>query len=282
MIGLEASRGCPFNCYFCQVPPLFSFSMRCKKFQRVVQEIEYFLERYKNLAFDFVDANFGLDQKWLTKFCTMINNRKIECSWSAEMRLDLVTKENIELMAESGCEYVFSGIESGSQRVLNIINKNINLERIKRNLEYFDKNKIKVLNNFMIGLPGESLDDMKKTRDFVYMISKIAKPDNHFYFCEIYQQYPGTYFYDNWDYFESKYGCKFIEKNWWKTLPPYSEVYPHILPRDNIEKSDVLTAQKLFYSKIYGKKYSEDMEIDRKITLKRYESFFEKYLSAFL
>jgi len=139
-----------------------------------------------------VDDNFAAKKDLLREFCYRKIKENLKFIWSCYyIRLDLLDKDALKLMDESGCYTISVGIESGSQRILNDMNKRLNLERVKEKLYLIrDTTKIKVWGSFIIGYPTEEEIDIRRTIEFARSSPLVIS--NFFGF----QPIPGTPIYD--------------------------------------------------------------------------------------
>ncbi len=163
---IRSSFGCPFECSFCIIPLLYKRKYSTRSVKEVIKEILDLKRKYGIKVFGFEDENFGLDKKWLRKFCKEIKRRKIKIKWSAFTRVDTFDTKEIKMLKSCGCYRLYIGIESGSQRILDLINKKINIEKAKKILKELRKCGIEYYLFFMYGYPFETLEDLRKTIKF--------------------------------------------------------------------------------------------------------------------
>jgi radical SAM superfamily enzyme YgiQ (UPF0313 family) len=107
------------------------------------------------------------------EICDGILERKLDIDWVCESRVDLISIPLLNKMRSAGCETMWFGVESGSQRILNYINKGISIPQVERAAELCRKSGIKFGASFMIGIPGETKREMRKTLE----LAKNLKPD---------------------------------------------------------------------------------------------------------
>ncbi|MFH1473791.1 MAG: radical SAM protein [Candidatus Aenigmatarchaeota archaeon] len=165
---LMVSRGCPFNCIFCQPTQrkLFGNKVRTRSPENVIEEIKYIIEKYgKNFIFFFLDDTFTWNEEWLEKFCNMVKPFKI--SWSCLTRVNSVDEKKLKMMKGSGCIYIAYGIESGSQKILNFMRKGITVEQIKEAFKLTHKTGILCYAFIIIGTPTETKEDLEMTVDLI-------------------------------------------------------------------------------------------------------------------
>jgi len=195
MYGLKAtnmitSRGCPYNCYFCEEA---TKPVRFKDLKYIEKEVR----ECKKLGYEFIsfsDDLFCISLKRIKKISELMQkyNMKFRCL----CRANTFTDEMSRVLSKSGCLEVGFGIETLSQKILDIINKKTTVEQIKNTINLIKKYGMKVRASFMIGLPGETLETMQKIHDF------IQKSFVNYIVVFIYHPYRGTYIYDNIEQFD--------------------------------------------------------------------------------
>ncbi|MFA6455132.1 MAG: radical SAM protein [Patescibacteria group bacterium] len=166
------SRGCPYGCAYCS-KSVFGRRLRMRGAVNVVDEIEELIKKYGIKEIKFYDDDFTLDMKRAEAICDEIIKRKIIIPWSCTTRVDLVTEQLLKKMKQAGCWLISYGVESGCQDLIDLIGKGIKLEQVQKAFSWTAKAKIKTLAYFMVGLPGETVESIKKTIAF----SKKLNPD---------------------------------------------------------------------------------------------------------
>ncbi len=158
------TRGCPYNCDYC-ARPVFGNRYRERGFQDVIREIEEVLELgYSRIWFS--DDVFTLNKKRIMKLCDEIERKGLVFKWDCLCRVDNVEPALFKRMKEAGCARVFFGIESGSDRVLRMMNKNFTVEDAKKAVEMAKKAGIEVGTFFMVGYPEETEETILRTIRF--------------------------------------------------------------------------------------------------------------------
>lgn len=200
---MMTSFGCPYQCAFCCKTEK-SVSMRSS--EEVIKEIEYLHNDFGYEAIMFFDDIFILDKRRTKRICECL--KELGIAWRCFVRGDLILKHGPEfvlMMAKSGCVEVGIGIESGSNKVLSIINKGETIETIRLSVKMLMRQGIKVKGFFILGLPGESPSTLDETRKFM---SEMQLDDMD---VKVYQPYPGNTIWDNrpkydiqWDEMEPK------------------------------------------------------------------------------
>ncbi len=162
MIRIQTSRGCPFACSFCD-KDITGQKVRLRSADNIIEEILFCQKRYKCSSFFFNDDLFVSSKKRLEEFCRKITEKKIKISWKAHPRVNSLHEKTYELIQRAGCTNLFFGIESGSEKILKILNKRISPEEIRRGIEACHASGIKPGGYFMVGVPGETMEDHKAT-----------------------------------------------------------------------------------------------------------------------
>jgi anaerobic magnesium-protoporphyrin IX monomethyl ester cyclase len=187
---LSTSRGCTFWCNFCSAVRMFGRRYRMRSPKSVVDELEFLNEKYGAQQFTFYDDAFSVDQSRVQKICEEIQNRKLKIEWDCETRVDMVTKDLLQQMRKAGCLAVWFGVEAGSQRVIDAMEKGITLEKTKRAFKWARESGLMTIASVILGFPEETPETAWETVKFIEEIS----PDDVGYY--IATPYPGTPMYD--------------------------------------------------------------------------------------
>ncbi len=163
--SLVTSRGCPYNCEFCSSSKFSGTAWRRRGADDVVNEVESIINDYGFGAVCFMDDCFTIDPERVIGICDEIEKRSLDVFWWCFSRGDIILKneEMVKRMAESGCRYVFMGIESGSDELLKDAKKNVNYNDSVSAVELLDKYSIETMGSFIIGWPEETKKMVKKT-----------------------------------------------------------------------------------------------------------------------
>ncbi len=162
------SRGCPVGCIFCQVEKISGKYFRFRSAENVVSEMELLKEKYGIKAVLFDDDNFFISRKRAMAIFDLMLKQRLNLKWSAIAVPVFLLDENIlDIMRESGCQFIDLAIESGSQRVLkDIIQKPVKLDNVVKIIDKAKALNIDVACNFIIGLPGETWEEIRQTLRF--------------------------------------------------------------------------------------------------------------------
>jgi radical SAM superfamily enzyme YgiQ (UPF0313 family) len=210
-ICILTSRGCTFDCNYCACPVISNRKIRVRSINKIVNEIESFYNKGIK-HFHIGDDNFTVSLKRLKEFRDELNNRGINIIWKSFSRTDLINAESIKVMKDSGCYKLSFGIETGTQRVLDSMNKQQNLNDVITAIQLCRESGIESKGFFMLGYPEESEKEINQTITF----AKNLGLDSAFFY--LVRAYPGTKLYDqlkNKGYTE-------------KELLRYKHIYPQI------------------------------------------------------
>ena len=163
---MTTSRGCPFNCVFCNSYSLWTNKWRKRSAVHLLAEIKFLIKNYGKKTLIFNDDSFNIDAKRVIEFCHLLIDSKLDILWSTSIRVDLVTQEMADLMRKSGCYNVSIGIESANNEVLEQMNKNTTKEKIFDGIQILRKSGIDVMGQFMIGNPGDTLESVTESIEF--------------------------------------------------------------------------------------------------------------------
>lgn len=166
-VSILASRGCPFNCTFCQptLRRIFGSKVKRRSVRNVIMEIQQCKHDFGIRDFEFFDDTFTADEQWVYDFCEDLLT--VHVTWKALSRVDMLNYDLLKAMKISGLTKLSLGIESGSQEILNSYQKGTTVNQNHRILEYCKQLGIKVHGFFMIGAIGETAESIQKTKDFI-------------------------------------------------------------------------------------------------------------------
>jgi radical SAM superfamily enzyme YgiQ (UPF0313 family) len=165
-IGLyyRISRGCDNKCTFCLEP---NNKLQFKNINKIIKDLKFLVLKYGFKCVLFTDNACNLNYTHLEKLCDGLIRNKINITWRSEARADNLDKKLLIKMRKSGCTDLEFGIESGSNRILRIIRKNIDLGKVEEILKESANVGIKNHVNFILGYPGEEENDIKDTINFI-------------------------------------------------------------------------------------------------------------------
>lgn len=202
-LSIIATRGCPYGCKWCQ-KSVFGRSFRPRSPEAVAEEMRLIKERYHPDQLRIVDDVMGIDRNWVRRWHDAVLARDAVIPFECLSRVDLMDEELVRLLKESGCIRIALGAESGSQRVLDAMNKGTRVEQILLAAELCRQHEIETYFYIMLGYPGEEWEDICKTVDLL----KETRPSR--FSSTIAYPLPGTEFFEevghrlldtpDWDY----------------------------------------------------------------------------------
>lgn len=166
-MNIATTRGCPFKCNWC-AKPIYGNRYNSRSPQKVVEEIEFLLKHFDAKHFWMCDDIFGLKPGWVQEFRDVVKSKGLKFKYKIQSRVDLLLQEDtISALAESGAETVWVGAESGSQKILDAMDKGTTVEQIYEATRLLKKNKIRPAFFLQFGYPGEEKEDIEKTISMV-------------------------------------------------------------------------------------------------------------------
>ena len=168
--SIVSSRGCTFGCTYCNCPTFSGRKCRVRSAENVLKELEEIHGKGYG-AFTFVDDNFLLDPNRVTDICNGMVARGHSFQWACEGRAEPKVNGVFERLSKAGCDLVMFGIESGSQRVLNGMNKKTKIVHIEKAVGHARDAGIGIIHGFFIvGSPGETVEDVHQSFAFAEKI----------------------------------------------------------------------------------------------------------------
>lgn len=165
--AIYTSLGCPYSCEFCCInAPFGKPGIRYRSPKLVVKEIDYLVKKYKVKNIKFIDELFILNEKHYMTIVEMLIERKYKLNIWAYARLDTLNMDNLKKMKKAGINWLALGIESANKLVRDGVNKGVKKENIKEIVRKIQSANIRVVANFIFGLPDDDLKTMKETLDF--------------------------------------------------------------------------------------------------------------------
>jgi magnesium-protoporphyrin IX monomethyl ester (oxidative) cyclase len=182
-IRMLTTRGCPYGCIFCSNHIVMGRKWRARSAENVVTEIEQIVKTYGVHQIDFLDDNLAFNRERLVKICNMLIEKKLHIEWCTPngVRADALDPELLALMRKAGCQKILIAPESGVQRIVDdVIKKKQSLKRVEEAVSAAHKVGIKVGCFFILGMIGETKEDMKETIKFAHKLRSLGA--EYFYF----------------------------------------------------------------------------------------------------
>jgi len=187
-----ASRGCPYECTFCNTPTIWQRRWRIRSPQNVVDEMKELVDQYGVEEVHFEDENLAQRRKWMMEFADLIEQANLRILWqpSNGIRAESADFETVAVMKRAGCTNITIAAESGSERILReVMKKNLKLEAVEKAVNSIYKNRINCAVYFMLGLPGELKRDVFKS---IFLAGKLARKGATEVVFSIFSPLPGS------------------------------------------------------------------------------------------
>lgn len=206
-----SSRGCPYHCSFCCSPVIWQRKVRLRSPENILDEFESIIRDFNIQFFKFADDTFTINKQRVIDFCDQKIERGIDVPFGANAHLNTIDDLMLKKLSESNCQELWYGVESGSESILKDMHKNITVDRIKRIFKMTKDYGIKTRAYFLLGMPNETIEDIRKTEklcdeiepDIVGFTLLAPYPDNEYYDHEVMK---------DWD---------------WSTFDEYSNMWVH-------------------------------------------------------
>lgn len=214
---LIVTRGCPLSCTYCSVALVNGGRIRRRSILSVIEEIDLLYNQYNVRQLTIMDTSFLSDKDYVVSLCNSIIGKGFNIKWDCicdTLDRHFYDSEILDLMYRAGCRKIIMGIESGSNKILNVIKKAWNKEQFSELVSLVKSYRIMVQGYFMFGFPHETIEDMRETRDFA------LKTNFDRIFFNICYPLPGTAIYE---YLKKKYGIDRID---WQEFTVENSLYP--------------------------------------------------------
>jgi radical SAM superfamily enzyme YgiQ (UPF0313 family) len=159
---IYCSRGCTYNCIYCDTEK----QLRVRSPRNIVDEIEFCKNNYFISDFTLLDNAFSVYENRAYEISEEILRRNLDILWSTELRVDRTDKKKLHIMKKSGCWKILYGIESGVQKHLDFLQKQITVEETQAAVDMAKQEGLEVMGSFMFGIPGETYRDGIQTLKF--------------------------------------------------------------------------------------------------------------------
>lgn len=190
VLTMNTSRGCPFKCAFCFNQGLSYQRWRALDSGNVFKQLTYLKDNYGINGIQFYEDSFDTDKKRVREFCDLMIASRTKVAWSHFSNIIYCQESMLRLEKAANCKYIEYGVESGSDRILQLINKKQDVAQIREAFQVCKRVGIKSAALFMIGYPSETREELRETIDLVEGLPA------HILISTIYRPYPGTPLYD--------------------------------------------------------------------------------------
>ncbi len=189
-INIATTRGCPYKCNWC-AKPMYGNNYNMRSPRNVVDEMLLLKQMFNMDHIWFCDDIFGLKRSWVQEFAVLVNQEQIKTGYKIQSRADLLVQEQyVKHLADSGCREVWMGAESGSQKILDAMDKGTTIAQIKEARNLLKQYDIKAAFFLQYGYLGETIEDINKT---IKLLTDTMPDDIG---ISVSYPLPGTAFYD--------------------------------------------------------------------------------------
>jgi anaerobic magnesium-protoporphyrin IX monomethyl ester cyclase len=188
-MNVATTRGCPYHCNWC-AKPIYGQRYAVRSPENVVNELAWLVREFQPDQISIVDDVFGLQPGWIAEFARLLDDAGVHVPFRCLMRADQVTESITPALASAGCRMVWMGAESGSQRILDAMEKGVRVEQIREANRILRQSGIAVGLFLQFGYPGETWDDIEATLALIRELN----PDD--LGVSVSYPLPGTRFYE--------------------------------------------------------------------------------------
>ncbi len=190
-MNILTSRGCPYTCSFCQAPAMCGGKWNAKSAGRVLEEMDFFHRTYGISDFHIQDENFAIDRKRVESICRGLleRNRGITFCFPSGLKMETLDTDLLDLMIRAGCRYFSLSPETGSRRVLELMGKTADLDRVPELIGKAASMGTSTCTFFVTGYPGETDQDRRETAEYITELAKVGVDE---VIMPILTPFPGT------------------------------------------------------------------------------------------
>jgi len=175
MLNIYSSKGCPGHCTYCYNPEYSKCVWRARPAEYFLSEISYLIKTYGVDGVFFADDVLSPNKTYLSYLCRKITESGLGFVWGCDMRIDTCGEEELRLMYDAGCRWIFFGIESGSENRQKKIKKCVSLDQALKTINFCKKIGIATTTSFIIGFPNETEEELKITISYILKINSDVK-----------------------------------------------------------------------------------------------------------
>ena len=189
LMTVATSRGCPYKCVFCETPS--GKIVRAHSAEYVVDYLDFLGKNHGVREITFLDDTFTLNEKRVHKICELIHKKNIDMTWYATAHANVRDMDMFKAMKRAGCWVVAVGIESGSQKVIDTLQKGTTKENMRATCQGVLDAKLKLKTFFVLGNPGDTIETMDETIEFARELK------GHFPVFSLMTPFPGAPLWEN-------------------------------------------------------------------------------------
>lgn len=180
---IDVGRGCPFACTFCSTKTFWGRKYRLKSPKRIVEEIQSIHDTFGKTQFKLSHDMFTMNRNKVMETCELIQKLDFAVEWGCSARTDCIDKELLDVMADAGMKSIFFGIETGSPRMQQLINKKLKLDSAIELMEHLENRGVEYVASFIFGFPEETEEDLSQTIALIAKILALKKSRVQTHLC---------------------------------------------------------------------------------------------------
>lgn len=180
-LHVYSSKGCPGKCTYCYSPNYSACTWRARPAEYFLSEIKYLVDTYGIDGVFFADDLLSPNRNRLQSLCSDIKQSGIDFVWGCDLRVDSWARQDLQMMYDAGCRWIFFGIESGSPQRQTAIRKMTNLQKAKETIDICREIGIVTTTSFIIGFPGETEAELRETATYLSGLRSDVKLAFYFY-----------------------------------------------------------------------------------------------------
>jgi anaerobic magnesium-protoporphyrin IX monomethyl ester cyclase len=205
--NIITGRGCPYKCQFCACGPLSGYRYRTRTVDNVIAEIQQLYETMGISTLFFSDDTFTANRDRLLSLCRRLSNLEVPPRWICTTRVNTIDVEMLKEMKKAGCFKIQYGVESGSDRVLKNIQKQITVKMVEKIVKRTLEEGISVVCSFVIGHPDDDVESIQETFKFAEALSQLGDCR---YEMGVATPFPGTALYEQTE----ELGIEILSRDW--------------------------------------------------------------------
>ena len=194
-VHIEGGRGCPYGCIFCSTKTFWQRKFRLKSVKRLLEEFKTLYCTYNKTRIGIVHDLFTARRESVMEFCRALISANLPITWSCSARIDTLDEELITYMRQAGCNELYLGIETGSQHMQKLVEKNLDLSKCWQNIDFLQANGFRLTLSFMYGFPQETLADVAMTLNMIHRAMQLKQERVQLHLCSV---FTGTEMYEKY------------------------------------------------------------------------------------